>query len=124
MAILVVALLFTALLPALHEESYAASGASGNWISYATSGFSGGSGSSKDPYRISNATQLAFIALQTNKGEKKYSQAFYKLTRDIDLSGHYWTPIGTSAKHFSGTLDGSGHTIKGLAVKGKIENAG
>ena len=37
----------------------------------------------------------------------------YILTRDIDLSGTDWTPIGASAP-FTGTFDGNGHTITGL----------
>ena len=40
----------------------------------------------------------------------------YVLTQDITLSDNEWTPIGTSSDPFKGTLDGNGHTIKGLTV--------
>ena len=40
----------------------------------------------------------------------------YVLTQDITLSDNEWTPIGTSDRPFTGTLDGGGHTIKGLTV--------
>lgn len=40
----------------------------------------------------------------------------YVLTQDITLSDDEWTPIGTSDKPFTGTLDGQGHTINGLTV--------
>ena len=40
----------------------------------------------------------------------------YVLTQDITLSDNEWTPIGTSSDPFTGTLDGQGHTIKGLTV--------
>ena len=40
----------------------------------------------------------------------------YVLTQDITLSDNEWTPIGTSDRPFTGTLDGQGHTIKGLTV--------
>lgn len=40
----------------------------------------------------------------------------YVLTQDITLSDNEWTPIGTKNSPFTGTLDGQGHTIKGLTV--------
>ena len=40
----------------------------------------------------------------------------YVLTQNITLSDDEWTPIGTSDHPFTGTLDGGGHTIKGLTV--------
>ena len=40
----------------------------------------------------------------------------YVLTQDITLSDNEWTPIGTKDSPFTGTLDGQGHTIKGLTV--------
>ena len=40
----------------------------------------------------------------------------YVLTQDITLSDNEWTPIGTSDRPFTGTLDGKGFTIKGLTV--------
>lgn len=40
----------------------------------------------------------------------------YVLTQDIELSDAEWTPIGTKDSPFTGTLDGQGHTIKGLTV--------
>lgn len=40
----------------------------------------------------------------------------YVLTQNITLSDDEWTPIGTSDRPFTGTLDGKGFTIKGLTV--------
>lgn len=39
----------------------------------------------------------------------------FVLSNDITLSGE-WTPLGTEAVPFTGTLDGAGHAIKGLKV--------
>lgn len=47
----------------------------------------------------------------------------YVLTQDITLSGE-WAPIGTQAAPFEGTLDGNGHSIKGLTVTSGIDNQG
>ena len=40
----------------------------------------------------------------------------FVLTQNVDLGGNEWTPIGMGGKHFEGTFDGQGHTIKGLMV--------
>ena len=42
----------------------------------------------------------------------------FVLTSDIDLGGYQWTPIGTSAKPYTGVFDGNGHTISNLVVEG------
>ena len=117
------------------EKAYGASKApKGNWINYAAKKFSGGDGTEWDPYIIKTPEQLALVAKKTNSiynKPKGYNNAiYYKLTKDIDLSAHYWTPIGNvkgdifeavlHGKAFRGRLDGGWHTITGLTVaKGK-----
>ena len=63
---------------------------------------------------ISSEAQLKAIATNLN-GD-------YVLTQDITLSDAEWTPIGTSDHPFTGTLDGQGHTIKGLTVGNGANN--
>lgn len=46
----------------------------------------------------------------------------YVLKNDITLSDAEWTPIGTKDSPFTGTLDGQGHTIKGLTVGNGTNN--
>ena len=46
----------------------------------------------------------------------------YVLTQNITLSDDEWTPIGTSDRPFTGTLDGKGFTIKGLTVGNGANN--
>ncbi|MCR5791979.1 MAG: leucine-rich repeat protein [Lachnospiraceae bacterium] len=42
----------------------------------------------------------------------------FSLKADIDMSGiTNWTPIGTKEQPFTGTIDGNGHTIKGLKIQ-------
>ncbi len=65
---------------------------------------------------ITTAEQLAALAVSVNDGNN-YSGVIIKLGADIDLSGHNWTPIGTtSSNSFSGTFDGDGKTISNLTV--------
>lgn len=47
----------------------------------------------------------------------------YVLANDISLSGE-WLPVGTEEEPFTGTLDGAGHTIKGLSITSGDDNVG
>ena len=40
-----------------------------------------------------------------------------RLTADIDLTGHQWTPIGLGKAQFAGRFDGCGHTISGVTLR-------
>jgi len=89
--------------------------------------FAGGSGTKNDPYLIETAEQLNAI--------RKDSAKYFKLIKDIDLSGWgNWIPIGGTpayggngdnafnkaqfgADSFRGQLDGNGHVISGMTIK-------
>ena len=64
---------------------------------------------------INTAEELALFAYLVNNGNT-YANTEVRLTADIDLSGKYWIPIGTSANPFKGTFNGQGHTIKYISV--------
>lgn len=98
----------------------------GLWTGYAASAFDGGSGTKADPYQIATAEQLALLAKDVNSGagSKTHTKEYFKLTANIDLSAHVWTPIGYescssgggSAQSFQGYFDGNGKKITGLYV--------
>ena len=62
--------------------------------------FSGGSGTELDPYIINNPDDLIKLSELVNNGtkrttdEKMYSALYYKLGKDIDMSGKEFIPIG------------------------------
>ena len=98
---------------------------SGSWTDSGRRGtsFGGGSGTESDPYLISNAEQLAYLAYMVNSesapAERNmyyYDDVYFRQTNHIDLSAYYWDPIGTSspAVYFAGHYDGNGYTISGL----------
>ena len=124
------------------EDQEISATASGYWADKATSNRPSGSGTVNDPYLIGSAQTLANFAFMVNNNYKNsntgllYKDAYVKLTADIDISAHYWTPIGTSAYsttdgwwifatttwhpyYFSGNFDGNGHTISGLTISVK-----
>ena len=75
-----------------------------------------GAGSQGDPYIIDDASQLAQIASKVNSGETDYLGKHFSLTRDLDLSGQNWMPIGTNNHPFKGNFNGNNHIISNLTV--------
>ncbi|MBR6428108.1 MAG: peptidoglycan-binding protein [Clostridia bacterium] len=102
------------------------------WDGTASRGFAGGSGTEADPYVVSNASQLAYLASSVAGGTTYYNK-YIVLTSDITLNdtadwdswdfnnrpANEWTPIGiytnySTIKPFRGSFDGQGHTVYGL----------
>lgn len=82
-----------------------------------------GSGTETDPYQIGTAEGLKWFRDKVNSATKTAdTQICAELTKDIDLSGEAWTPIGIGGAFYagtppySGTFDGKGHTIKNLSI--------
>ncbi len=79
--------------------------------------FSGGAGTSGDPYQITTAAELASVSSYLGAGN---SGKYFKVMNDIDLNvapyntGTGWTPIGTGSNYFYGHFDGNFKTISGL----------
>lgn len=86
-----------------------------------------GDGSKEKPFLISNDMELARLAHEVNNGtaQQMFSQKYFKLTKDIDLSKGLWTPIGTAqgiakatdGHFFAGKFDGDGHSVSNLLIK-------
>ena len=75
-----------------------------------------GTGTSLDPFLVTDAADLAKVGSGTDGCD---SDSFYLQTADITLSGS-WTPIAS----FSGTYDGGDHTISGLVVSEASDDVG
>lgn len=87
--------------------------------------YAGGDGTENNPYTIATAAQLAFLAQECNKTTYHYGFKYFRLTADIDLQGHEWTPIGVWGNEFAGVFDGGGHVITNLKVNNSnVEYAG
>ena len=87
---------------------------SGLWSNNADTDWGGNYAESNEFY-ISTAAQLAQFAYMVNNSSKQFSGKTVRLIADIDLSAHYWVPIGyKEARAFAGTFDAEGHTIRGV----------
>ena len=76
--------------------------------------FEFGSGSSTDPFVISNEADLRTLATNVNAGES-YTGVYFEVSDDIALTSA-WTPIGGKDNAFSGSFNGGGFTISGIEI--------
>lgn len=66
----------------------------------------------KDEFILSDAADLFGLAQLVNFAPYVgFSGKTVKLSKDIDLTGYDWIPIGGSSADFCGILDGNGHTV-------------
>ncbi len=85
-----------------------------------------GEGTTASPYLISSKDDMVEFA--TNVGTYSYvngSQAYVKVTADINLEGMEWTPIGASGATFAGVFDGGDYLIYDCnIVAGDLDSVG
>lgn len=119
-----------------------ASFAQTSWLDHAADSYAGGSGTQADPYLIATPEQLAKLAADTYGSaasvmEQKenytiyeaFEGVYFRLTADIDLSGHEWQGIGGYMElpvedenvdpdydeyRFMGVIDGDGKKITNM----------
>lgn len=97
-----------------------------------------GSGTEDDPWLIEDAADLAGLSYSVYSGTATvvsgdyfYQNKYFLQTANIDLSAHYWQPIGVNANrsgvttnnYFSGNYNGGGYTISGLFTPSGSTNA-
>ena len=76
-----------------------------------------GSGTEGDPYRIASTADWNKLAYNVSYYDEPYSNKYFRLTADIDIS----TTIGTEACAFGGIFDGDGHVLH-LNIKDASNN--
>ena len=80
-----------------------------------------GAGTDRNPYQISNSSQLTLMMQLVNSGAVNesglsYKNASYILTDDIDLYAKFWTPIGTRENMFGGQFNFNNHTVTNIQL--------
>ena len=96
------------------------------WDGTKSSTFAGGSGTANDPYKIENASQLAYV-VSTDLTDG----LCFKLVKDIRINDTTSANWKENARNwvwadvrFTGTFDGNGHTIDGLYFSGSQKRMG
>ena len=85
----------------------------------------------KTSFTIRDAEELAGMAELMRIGTTDFAGKTITLGKDIDLSAHYWRPIGcytadgtTKVRSFKGTFDAAGHTISGIQLDPSYSRGG
>ena len=83
--------------------------------------FSGGNGSSLNPWQIASVADLTQLSTKVNSGDETFSSAYYKQVADIDFGGKGLQAIGNSnesgATHFfSGSYNAGGFKVKNVSI--------
>ncbi len=80
--------------------------------------FGGGEGTSALPYIIENEEDFLLMMDNVNNiiAPDGYFGKFFKLVRDLDLSGKTLNPIGNYTYPFKGNFDGMGFSINGIDI--------
>jgi len=91
--------------------------------------YSGGSGTSSDPYLIANEADLDSMATFYLNAASTPTIYYFSLTINITLTSPNFTPIGSptnfstyTGKAFNGYFNGNGHTISGLTISGVVND--
>lgn len=85
------------------------------WDGTIANDFKFGDGSKENPYLVTKASELAYLAQRVNSWNT-YENTYFQLARDIDLDAREWTPIGTTSQSFCGVFDGAGHIISNATI--------
>ncbi|MBQ3494290.1 MAG: hypothetical protein IJA69_02635, partial [Clostridia bacterium] len=82
-----------------------------------------GDGTITSPYLISSAKELGWVSYihsaAASQGTSPSAGKYFKLINNIDLTGHYWLPIGNNESGtwpFAGNFDGNGYTISNMSL--------
>lgn len=90
-----------------------------------------GQGTETEPYLITSSAELKQLADCLNNcgaapmdtdscGYGNFCGYYFRLTKDIDLDGIEWEPIGHSGStYFAGHFDGDDHTISNMTTTGR-----
>ncbi len=87
------------------------------WDGTVATAFAGGDGRRENPYQIATGAQLAYLAALSNVSGAAENTAgtWFALTKDIDLDGREWAPIGNVGA-FYGNFDGKNHVVYNISV--------
>ena len=126
---LVLLLLATAVLCGFAPRAWAEP--AGCWTdvgNYDISWYTDNPNESPEEYDLWDEADLAGLAYLVNNNEEFFHRKIVRLREPVDMSAHYWEPIGVYRREkvgnswqtkagFVGTFDGGNHEISGIVVK-------
>ncbi len=94
------------------------------WESNTAEGYTTAVDETNKVVTIANAEELALFAKQVTDDGKNYSGYTVNITADIDLGDFIWKPIKGNGKMSGITIDGQGHTIRNMLIRGCTNASG
>ena len=100
----------------LYKETFSEKTTSSIWDGSVASSFSGGNGTSDNPYIINSGSELAyFFKLINSDNSSAYFNKYYEISNNINLNGKEFF-FANANKQFSGSLNGGGYTISNFKI--------
>ena len=101
-----------------HFSPFTAVFARDYWTDHAADGYATPVDTANKVVTVSSAEELALFAKEVTDDGKNYSGYTLNLTNDVDLGEYLWKPIN-GYKRLSGiVVNGNGHTIRNMKVRG------
>ena len=101
-----------------HFSPFTAVFARDYWTDHAADGYATPVDTANKVVTVSSAEELALFAKEVTDDGKNYSGYTLNLANDVDLGEYLWKPI-TGYKRLSGiVVNGNGHTIRNMKVRG------
>ena len=94
------------------------------WAAHAADSYATPVDTANKVVTVSSAEELALFAKEVTDDGKNYSGYTLNLTSDVDLGEHLWKPIKGNGKLTGFTLNGNGHTIRNMVVRGCTNSSG
>ena len=107
-----------------HFSPFTAVFARDYWTDHAADGYATPVDTANKVVTVSSAEELALFAKEVTDDGKNYSGYTLNLTNDVDLGEYLWKPIN-GYKRLSGiVVNGNGHTIRNMKVRGCTNSSG
>ena len=101
-----------------HFSPFTAVFARDYWTDHAADGYATPVDTANKVVTVASAEELALFAKEVTDDNKNYSGYTLNLTNDVDLGEYLWKPIN-GYKRLSGiVVNGNGHTIRNMKVRG------
>ena len=98
------------------KDTFSEKTTSSIWDGKVSSSFSGGNGTSDNPYIINSGGELAyFFKLINGNNSSEYFNKHYEINNNINLNGKEFN-FTNANKQFSGTINGGGYTISNFKI--------
>ena len=107
-----------------HFSPFTAVFARDYWTDHAADGYATPVDTANKVVTVSSAEELALFAKEVTDDGKNYSGYTLNLANDVDLGEYLWKPINGYNRLSGIVVNGNGHTIRNMVVRGCTNSSG